>query len=152
MTTYKYITVHCSAGPQSQTIEDIRRYHIKNNGWSDIGYHFVIDTNGVVHAGRDLSKYGAHVRGHNKENIGICLIGGIENGLAVDNFTKAQKNALRTLVITLAFAFNIHADNVKGHRDWSPDLNKDGKITPNEYIKECPCFDVKEWFNLKLAH
>jgi N-acetylmuramoyl-L-alanine amidase len=29
-----------------------------------------------------------------------------------------------------------------GHRDTSPDLNKDGKITPNEYIKSCPCFDA----------
>ena len=32
---------------------------------------------------------------------------------------------------------------IQGHRDFSPDLNKDGKITPNEWIKLCPCFDAK---------
>jgi N-acetylmuramoyl-L-alanine amidase len=31
---------------------------------------------------------------------------------------------------------------IKGHRDFSPDLNKDGKITSNEWIKQCPCFDA----------
>lgn len=38
---------------------------------------------------------------------------------------------------------------IQGHRDFSPDLNKDGKITPNEWIKLCPCFDAKtEYANL----
>jgi N-acetyl-anhydromuramyl-L-alanine amidase AmpD len=30
---------------------------------------------------------------------------------------------------------------VVGHRDLSPDLNGDGKITPNEWVKLCPCFN-----------
>ena len=32
-----------------------------------------------------------------------------------------------------------------GHRDTSPDLNGDGVIEPYEYVKVCPCFDVKEF-------
>ena len=39
--------------------------------------------------------------------------------------------------------------SIKGHRDYSPDLNGDGIIQRNEWIKECPCFEVsdklKEW-------
>jgi len=31
---------------------------------------------------------------------------------------------------------------VKGHRDFSPDKDGDGKITQREWIKECPCFDA----------
>lgn len=148
--TYKYITVHASAGSQNQTVEDIRRYHMDVNGWADIGYHYVIDTEGEIHVGRDIKIMGSHVRGHNKNNIGICLIGGIDKkGKAVDNFTDAQKEALRYLIVKLAFKYNILAENVKGHRDWSPDLNGDGKITSNEFIKQCPCFDVKSWFKLK---
>ena len=27
-----------------------------------------------------------------------------------------------------------------GHRDLSPDLNHNGEIEPEEWIKECPCF------------
>lgn len=34
---------------------------------------------------------------------------------------------------------------VIGHRDTSPDLNGNGRIDPQEYIKACPCFDVKKW-------
>jgi N-acetylmuramoyl-L-alanine amidase len=33
---------------------------------------------------------------------------------------------------------------VCGHRDLSPDLNGDGEIEPEEWIKACPCFEVKE--------
>ena len=32
-----------------------------------------------------------------------------------------------------------------GHRDTSPDLNGDGVIEPYEYVKACPCFDVREF-------
>ena len=35
---------------------------------------------------------------------------------------------------------------VIGHRDASPDTNGDGKVTPNEWIKQCPCFDVRAEF------
>jgi len=35
---------------------------------------------------------------------------------------------------------------VCGHRDLSPDLNGNGEIEPEEWIKACPCFEVKaEW-------
>lgn len=37
------------------------------------------------------------------------------------------------------------AARILGHRDLSPDLNNDGKITPNEFIKACPSFDVATW-------
>jgi len=36
---------------------------------------------------------------------------------------------------------------VVGHRDLSPDLNGDGVITSEEWLKYCPCFDVREWLN-----
>lgn len=31
-----------------------------------------------------------------------------------------------------------------GHRDLSPDLNGNGEIKPEEWIKACPCFEVKK--------
>ena len=33
-----------------------------------------------------------------------------------------------------------------GHRDLSPDLNGNGEIEPEEWIKQCPCFDVAKEF------
>ena len=38
-----------------------------------------------------------------------------------------------------------------GHRDASPDKNGDGKITKNEWIKECPCFDAKSEFPIAVV-
>lgn len=143
----KFITVHCSATLPSFdiTIETIRRWH-KAKGWRDIGYHYVIDVFGAVHRGRNVTETGAHVAGHNKDNIGICLIGGVDaNGKATDNFTSDQKHALRMLIRDLASTYKIVDDNIKGHRDWSPDLNGDGYIQASERIKECPCFDVREF-------
>lgn len=48
MRQIKRIFVHCTAGSQRQTIDDLKaEFHRK--GWSNPGYHYVIDTNGGVH-------------------------------------------------------------------------------------------------------
>ena len=49
------------------------------------------------------------------------------------------------MVKSLQLAFP-NVKQVIGHRDTSPDLNGDGIISPNEYMKACPCFDVKKEF------
>ena len=66
-------TIHITASNPDATIADIRRIH-KANGWSDIGYHWLVDKYGVIHKGRDESLTGAHVGGHNSGNIGISYI------------------------------------------------------------------------------
>jgi N-acetylmuramoyl-L-alanine amidase len=72
-------------------------------------------------------------------------VGGLDaNGKAQDNFTIQQMDTLFYLVVTMTKAFPKAA--IKGHRDFSPDLNHDGQITPDEWMKECPCFDVNLWW------
>lgn len=145
----KFITIHCSATrpKHSCDVNWLREVHVNQNGWSDIGYHFYITTDGALHPCRPLNRSGAHVKGHNTDNIGVCLEGGINNdtGSPDDTYTSHQKDALRSIVDYLQNSFGIEDKNVKGHRDWSPDLNGDGTIQANERIKECPCFDVKKW-------
>ncbi len=34
---------------------------------------------------------------------------------------------------------------ILGHRDVSEDKNRDGIISPNEWMKACPSFSVNEW-------
>ena len=117
---YSFITVHCSATPPEQDVHvaDIRRWH-KKRGWRDVGYHFVIRRNGDVELGRPLSQTGAHVKGHNKGNIGVCMVGGCNSELQPeDNFTLAQRKALFGLVTALQEQFLISDENVKGHKDW----------------------------------
>ena len=79
MRTIDKIIVHCSATPRHKdfSAEDIRDWHVKGNGWDDIGYHFVIRLDGSIEYGRMVDKYGAHVKSHNYDSIGICYIGGM---------------------------------------------------------------------------
>lgn len=117
---YSFIAVHCSATSPKQDVDvaEIRRWH-KKRGWRDVGYHFVIRRNGDVQVGRPLSQTGAHVKGHNKGNIGVCMVGGCNAELQPeDNFTLAQRKALFGLMAALQEQFLISDENVKGHKDW----------------------------------
>lgn len=146
------IIIHCSATKLSQTVDTnvIRKWHTKpksegGRGWSDIGYHLVIERDGEIQLGRPLERIGAHCKGHNKTSVGICLVGGLnEAGEPDNNFSDVQFDYLEKLIISLRVSYP-DIKSVKGHRDYSPDRNNDGKITPDEWFKVCPCFDVGEW-------
>jgi N-acetyl-anhydromuramyl-L-alanine amidase AmpD len=140
------IILHCSATKEGQnfTTTDIERWH-KQRGFAKIGYHYVIYLDGSIHKGRDISEIGAHVQGQNSNSIGICYIGGLDaNGKPKDTRTNAQKSAIVQLVADLKRQFP--DSEVLGHRDYSPDRNGDGIIEEWEWLKACPCFDVKKEF------
>jgi N-acetyl-anhydromuramyl-L-alanine amidase AmpD len=163
-----HIIIHCTATPNGKDIraKDIDVMH-KARGFKrdsqairnfnpdlkSIGYHFVITTDGHIETGRGLEEVGAHVQGRNTGSIGICMIG-------TDKFTAAQWETLRTVIINLSTiiqgkphatadgALNAFKDmgiTIRGHRDYSPDLNGDGQVTRNEWLKICPGFDVSKW-------
>lgn len=141
------IVVHCSATQATQDIgvDTIRKWHLAQ-GWLDVGYHIVIRRSGVIEMGRKLNQVGSHVKGHNATSVGVCMVGGINSaGKAENNFTAAQFHALTAVLTFLSEAYPAASKNIVGHRDLSPDMNGDGVITPNEWIKDCPCFDVKAW-------
>ncbi len=90
---------------------------------------------------------GAHASGNNKGSLGICLVGGLNEttGKPENNYTEAQMESLGTLLDYLEGLYP--KAYVLGHRDLSPDLNGDGKITNNEWTKACPCFDAATWWS-----
>lgn len=106
-----------------------------------IGYHFVIDTDGTLETARAISEIGAHVKNFNATSIGVCLVG-------TDCFTRNQWDALSGVIDMLHSRYM--KARIVGHRDLSPDRNQDGKITPDEFTKICPGFDVADW--LKNDH
>ena len=141
------IIVHCSATKAGQdfTAADIDRWH-RERGFNGIGYHYVIRLDGRLEKGREIDLAGAHCKGWNERSVGICYIGGLdENGHPADTRTEAQKNSLRDLVAKLCKEYDII--ELLGHRDTSPDLDDSGEVEPGEYIKSCPCFDVRSEFN-----
>lgn len=138
-----HIVVHCTATREGRPIDakTIDKWH-RQRGFAGIGYHYVVKLDGSVELGRPLAKPGAHVRGHNRYTVGVVYVGGLSYELAPkDTRTPEQKEALRSLLRELKERFP-NAE-ICGHRDFSPDLNHNGIIEPFEFVKACPCFDVK---------
>jgi N-acetylmuramoyl-L-alanine amidase len=140
------IVIHCSATPEGKvfTAADIDKMH-RQRGFASIGYHRVIRLDGTVEQGRPDIVPGAHVSGHNFDTLGIVYIGGLDkNGKAKDTRTQAQKQALKGEILRYRKLYS-GIRWVKGHRDLSPDKNKNGKIEKHEWLKDCPCFSVEDW-------
>lgn len=123
------IIVHCTATPAGKdyTVEDIRRWHLKQ-GWSDIGYHYVVYRDGSVHTGRDVHVAGAHCEGHNTHSIGVAYVGGMtrDGSRAADTRTVAQAEKLEHLLRALRALYP--SARIRGHRDFA--------------AKACPSFDA----------
>ena len=133
MRQIKRIFVHCTAGSQKQTKDDLLR-EFKARGWSAPGYHYVVFPDGRVDSLLAEDKVSNGVQGFNSTAINVAYVGGIDSkGRAVDNRTEMQKTALMTLLGALKRKYpDAH---VMGHRDiWGKD--------PKNWKKQCPCFDV----------
>lgn len=151
------IVIHCAATPNGKSFsrEQIDAMH-RQRGFQrqpaaisryqpelkhalpSIGYHWVLELDGQAKPGRHPEEVGAHVQGSNAKSLGICLIG-------TDSFSPAQWSTLRLLVSTLRQTYP--AARIRGHRDFSPDLDGDGVIERHEWLKTCPGFDVQTWLD-----
>ena len=125
------IIIHCADTPEGRDVkaEEIRRWHTKERGWRDIGYHYVIDLDGTIEAGRPIEDAGAHCTGHNAKSIGICYVGGCDEKMQPkDTRTEEQKASLLLLLKYLRQRYP--KAKIYGHRDFAN--------------KSCPSFDAKE--------
>ncbi|MCI6805432.1 MAG: N-acetylmuramoyl-L-alanine amidase [Bacteroidaceae bacterium] len=137
MRKIKYIAVHCTAGSQKSTVNDLLA-EFRKKGWKAPGYHYVITADGKIHQLLDTEKVSNGVKGYNSITVNIAYTGGMDG---VDNRTDEQK---KSLVVLLKLLHKRYPDAViQGHRDFSPDRNGNGKIEKNEWIKKCPGFDAK---------
>jgi N-acetylmuramoyl-L-alanine amidase len=136
------ITYHCADTPEGRPDKAEKIVAMDMERFQQPSYHILVELDGTVVQCLKFNELGAHVGLHNHHNIGVCYVGGRgADGHYKDTRTAAQKAALRTVDRGLRAMFRTIAVS-KGHRDWSPDLNHDGKIEANEYMKYCPCFDV----------
>lgn len=140
MRTIKRIFVHCTASHQTASVESIKA-EFRRKGWKNPGYHYLIDAGGAIHQLLDESLVSNGVQGYNSTAINVAYIGGIDQaGKAIDNRTEPQKKALIKLLRLLRKRYP--EAQILGHRDISPDTNRNGKVDSWERIKECPCFDA----------
>ena len=136
------IIVHCTATrsdwwagrAMADKVQEVRRWHVDDNKWSDIGYHWLIDRDGSIMPGRPMARAGAHTKGRKKHTIGIALFGGhgsSERDSFTANFTQEQDASLRALIGDMKSRYGPLA--VNGHNQFAK--------------KACPGFDVPSWFD-----
>jgi len=122
----KYLVVHCSDTPDNEplTARDIHAMHLGFD-WHGVGYHRVINREGVIEHGRPDYWIGAHVYEHNEESLGVCLIGR-------QHFTEQQFNSLEKVL--QEWTTQYPNAEVVGHCDFA------------NTEKTCPNFNAKEWW------
>lgn len=132
MRTIRHIVIHCTATPQTTTVESIQRHWRDVLKWKSPGYHLIILPDGSFQRLAPDEATTNGVAGHNANSIHISYIGGVDSqNRPIDNRTPQQRNTMLTLVRTLRSRYP-HAE-VLGHRDF-PGV-----------AKACPSFDVRSW-------
>jgi N-acetylmuramoyl-L-alanine amidase len=92
----KIIVHHSASNGKTTTPEDIWDWH-KSKGYKLIGYHYLVDYDGILHQGRDENMVGAHCKGKNLNSLGVCVIGNFQ----IDFPSKKQAEKLRVLLTDL---------------------------------------------------
>jgi N-acetylmuramoyl-L-alanine amidase CwlA len=96
-------------------VDGIREYHTKINGWSDIGYHWLIDRNGVLYEGRPEDIVGAHAYGANEGSIGINLMYGTKDNSISNETIVALVKKIKEICIKYHIIPSKYT--IIGHRD-----------------------------------
>ena len=123
---YHTVAIHHSAyaRQQGKSMRDFQDVHMDGRRWADIGYHFGIDPDGQIYAGRDIGSRGASVAGHNTGLIGVVVMGHFEWEAPTD----AQLVALQTLVNDLATRYTL--THLAGHGDLNANT-----VCPGRYLR-----------------
>lgn len=136
MTTVSHLIVHHAAGQNTSSdwaavVRSIWNYHVNSNGWSDIGYNYMIDPNGIIYEGRGNNVVGAHFSGMNTGTMGVCLLGNyqpdanqnVQPSVAMQNSLIALLSWKECdidkdpLLSSYHSASNLNLMHISGHRD-----------------------------------
>lgn len=135
MRAIRRIIVHHTAGPDTETVEQVRRFHKApppaGRGWSDIGYHHLVHRtpSGIWlrSSGRPEARAGSHDEGQNADSIGVCIAGDYTKGpVPADGWA-----VLVSTVADVCRRYGLTAEQVEGHGEHEP------STTPTR----CPGFD-----------
>lgn len=137
MRNISYIVLHCTATPQTTTVEGIEN-HWKSIGWKSPGYHRLIEPDGTINKLSHFDKPTNGVKSHNHNSIHISYIGGVDHkNKPLDNRTEAQKASIIDCVYEALSYIRSGGSSkgviIQGHRDF-PNVNK-----------ACPSFDCSEY-------
>ena len=88
--------------------------HKRVRGWSDVGYHYMIDWKGRIFQGRPVDRLGAHTEGNNRGSIGVVLLGDFSR----QRPPLEQVASLKTLLRWLIAVHGISPKDIRGHHQF----------------------------------
>lgn len=120
-TPVTYAVIHHGASATCTTkaacinmVKSYQNLHMDTNGWSDIGYNFVVGEDGNIYEGRGWNRVGAHCPAYNSNSIGICVVGNFESILP----NSLAQNAVKALIQCGVEKGILRSTyTLKGHRD-----------------------------------
>ena len=139
------VVLHHSATPRDngtrasfeERVRGIQRHHQVGNGWSDVGYHYLIGSAGHIAQGRPLHDgrpvIGAHVSSGNTGRLGVCLLGCFHPSASDDcrdELMGSQRGALVSLLRWLLYRYGLVSQAIKLHRDYN------STACPGDHITE----------------
>lgn len=134
MREIKYIAVHCTAGPATQTTKAIKDYWKNNLGWKSVGYHYLINSDGTIEQLAQESEITNGVAGFNSVLVNISYKGGVDaSNKPKDTRTPQQKESILKLLKELRKRYPKAI--IQGHKDF-----------PN-VKKACPSFEAKKEYS-----
>ena len=153
---YTKLTLHHAAGFSAEGIDEgkeqlraIQDLHQFVRGWSDIGYHFIIDKAGNIYQGRPETVIGAHVLGNNTGNIGVCVLGCYHPPelYCGDWLSDETTSALVALYAWISNEYNYNPNILLGHRDYP---NNDTSCPGNNVHQNLPWFrnEIERYLDL----
>ncbi|SFH73732.1 N-acetylmuramoyl-L-alanine amidase [Selenomonas ruminantium] len=115
-TTDGIVLHHIGGTNRDVSAEEVHQWHL-NNGWSGIGYHFLIRKDGTIERGRPMDMLGAHCYQHNWHTIGVNVVGNFMEAVP----TSAQMESAAELLAALCRFYGINPDreHIKGHREYN---------------------------------
>ncbi|MEL6866352.1 MAG: T9SS type A sorting domain-containing protein [Bacteroidota bacterium] len=129
-TDVTHLIVHHSAGSNTSSdwaasVRSIWNFHVNTNGWSDIGYNYLVDPNGEIYVGRGEDIQGAHFCGKNAGTMGICMLGDFTNITPTDEAVaslvdllswKSCIESLNPLAISFHASSGLNLNAISGHQ------------------------------------
>jgi N-acetylmuramoyl-L-alanine amidase len=122
---------------KDQTVADwpaIKRYHIQEKGWTDIGYHWgveVVDGAVVIERGRPENVPGAHTIGMNQKSLGICVVGNYDLVPPSD----AVLNRLADLCALKCREYKLRPDDIEPHHKYASYKTCPGSKFPMDKLR-----------------
>ncbi|XP_063785926.1 N-acetylmuramoyl-L-alanine amidase [Pseudophryne corroboree] len=95
-------------------MRSMQRFHQQDRGWDDIGYSFVVGSDGYIYEGRGWHWVGAHTKGHNSVGYGVSFIGDFSTSVPESQIMSLVKDCFLKWAVRSGY---ISANySLQGHR------------------------------------